>query len=77
VKLYAGTAKSYFQNKWEKIARPFRPDSSLTFTQQVMDWVKQVEQMSEQRRERAQKRAQLKQSGVGLLARELKSLGIR
>jgi hypothetical protein len=59
-----------------KSARPFLPDSTLTFTEQILNWDKQDELIEMQRRERAQKRALLKQRGGGLLARELKGLGV-
>jgi hypothetical protein len=52
-------------------------DFSLTFAQQVNNWVKLDEDISRERQERAQKRNAVKQTGGGrLLARELKSLGI-
>jgi hypothetical protein len=77
IKMYAGTAKTYFKEKSDKgRARPFRSNLNLNFTEQVLDCNKQVEQMAMQQRERVQKRALLKQRSGGLLARELKDLGV-
>jgi hypothetical protein len=69
VKLYAGTAKNWIKTKSENMVRRFRPDFSLSFGKQIMEWGKQVDLMEGQRRQKDHKRS-------GALVRELNGLGI-
>jgi hypothetical protein len=69
VKLYAGTAKNWIKTKSENMVRRFRPDFSLSFGKQIMEWGKQVDLMDGQRREKRAERS-------GALTRELNGLGI-
>jgi hypothetical protein len=73
VKLYAGTAKNWIKTKSENMVRRFRPDFSLSFGKQIMEWGKQVDLMDGQRRKKDQKRDEQGQRG---LKRELIGLGI-